>query len=215
MRGRSGSGPLGVVAQMDWLAQPWHADDVPAVGASMPGQCSGAFCVQRSQHSWLTSRPCGATHLWHGVGPRTRSIGGHSSGSSQRNCRRRLGECRHGGGRRHGDAGVVVAVSEMRGGGRRRALCTASAIGGDIAVPRARARLTPGCLARLSTLESASCQGARQSAPGRTLLASESRRLQSRSLPSRTRSSLASMFRSSRSTPCEAPVLNMFSCEHP
>ena len=42
IRGISGSGPLGVVAQMDWLGQPAQASLWPASLDSGPGQCSGS-----------------------------------------------------------------------------------------------------------------------------------------------------------------------------
>lgn len=41
MRGMSGSGPLGAVAQMIWLGQPAQAEPWPARVDSGPGQCSG------------------------------------------------------------------------------------------------------------------------------------------------------------------------------
>lgn len=41
MMGISGSGPLGAVAQMDWLGHPAHASLWPASLDSGPGQCSG------------------------------------------------------------------------------------------------------------------------------------------------------------------------------
>lgn len=40
MSGRSGSGPLGAVAQICWLGQPSQAEAVPACSPSGPGQCS-------------------------------------------------------------------------------------------------------------------------------------------------------------------------------
>ena len=40
--GMSGSGPLGVEAQMDWLGQPAQAEPWPASVDSGPGQCSGS-----------------------------------------------------------------------------------------------------------------------------------------------------------------------------
>ena len=42
MKGMSGSGPLGVVAQMDWFGQPVQASPFPARLDSGPGQCSGS-----------------------------------------------------------------------------------------------------------------------------------------------------------------------------
>lgn len=42
MIGISGSGPLGVEAQMDWLGQPAQESDLPAWFDSGPGQCSGS-----------------------------------------------------------------------------------------------------------------------------------------------------------------------------
>ena len=42
MRGTSGSGPLGVVAQIDWLGQPAQEEAWPAWVDSGPGQCSGS-----------------------------------------------------------------------------------------------------------------------------------------------------------------------------
>lgn len=41
MAGRSGSGPLGAVAQICWFGQPAQASLVPAVVDSGPGQWSG------------------------------------------------------------------------------------------------------------------------------------------------------------------------------
>lgn len=46
MRGRSGSGPWGVEAQMDWLGQPAQAEVVPAREDSGPGQCSGSGAMR-------------------------------------------------------------------------------------------------------------------------------------------------------------------------
>uniref|UniRef100_A0A0A8XQ26 Uncharacterized protein n=1 Tax=Arundo donax TaxID=35708 RepID=A0A0A8XQ26_ARUDO len=43
MASRSGSGPLGAVAQICWLGQPAHASAFPAVSDCVPGQCSLAF----------------------------------------------------------------------------------------------------------------------------------------------------------------------------
>lgn len=38
IRGKSGSGPFGVVAQTDWLGHPAHAEAFPASSDSVPGQ---------------------------------------------------------------------------------------------------------------------------------------------------------------------------------
>jgi len=38
MAARSGSGPLGAVAQASWLGQPWQASVLPACSLSVPGQ---------------------------------------------------------------------------------------------------------------------------------------------------------------------------------
>lgn len=43
IRGRSGSGPFGVLAHTDWFGQPSHADALPASSDSVPGQWAGAF----------------------------------------------------------------------------------------------------------------------------------------------------------------------------
>lgn len=43
MRGKSGSGPFGVLAHTPWLGQPSQALALPACSDSVPGQCSGAF----------------------------------------------------------------------------------------------------------------------------------------------------------------------------
>ena len=44
MRGRAGSGPLGLLdAHISWLAHPAQASDFPARSESTPGQCSGAL----------------------------------------------------------------------------------------------------------------------------------------------------------------------------
>lgn len=61
--GMSGSGPLGVEAQMDWLGQPAHAESWPASLDSGPGQCSGSgatrfgwFLRGAERASWTGSR---------------------------------------------------------------------------------------------------------------------------------------------------------------
>lgn len=46
MRGMSGSGPLGVEAQMDWFGQPAQALPWPARVDSGPGQCSGSGAMR-------------------------------------------------------------------------------------------------------------------------------------------------------------------------
>ena len=59
MRGRSGSGPFGVVAHIDWFGQPAQASPLPARLDSGPGQCSvglvsslktSGACIRRT---WL------------------------------------------------------------------------------------------------------------------------------------------------------------------
>ena len=46
MRGMSGSGPLGVDAQILWLGQPAQASPCPASLDSGPGQCSGSGAMR-------------------------------------------------------------------------------------------------------------------------------------------------------------------------
>ena len=46
MSGMSGSGPLGVEAQMDWFGQPAQASPWPARVDSGPGQCSGSGAMR-------------------------------------------------------------------------------------------------------------------------------------------------------------------------
>ncbi len=46
MRGMSGSGPLGVEAQMLWLGQPVQAESLPARLEEGPGQCSGSGAMR-------------------------------------------------------------------------------------------------------------------------------------------------------------------------
>ena len=46
MRGMSGSGPLGVEAQMVWLGQLAQAEPAPARLDSGPGQCSGSGAMR-------------------------------------------------------------------------------------------------------------------------------------------------------------------------
>lgn len=52
MIGMSGSGPLGVEAQMVWLGQPAHASPWPASLDSGPGQCSGSGAMREG---WVFS----------------------------------------------------------------------------------------------------------------------------------------------------------------
>ena len=46
MRGMSGSGPLGVEAQMVWLGQEAQAESLPARLEVGPGQCSGSGAMR-------------------------------------------------------------------------------------------------------------------------------------------------------------------------
>lgn len=76
MAARSGSGPLGAVAQMDWLGQPAHAAALPASSLEAPGQPE-----QRQDQfahdafSWNAQRVAGASrtlvgisrHIWLGA----------------------------------------------------------------------------------------------------------------------------------------------------
>lgn len=60
MRGMSGSGPLGALAQMDWLGQPVQASLWPARFDSGPGQCSAGVLVR-----WGNQRGDGSrTWFW-------------------------------------------------------------------------------------------------------------------------------------------------------
>lgn len=54
MRGRSGSGPLGVLAQVAWFGQPSQAEAFPAFSDSVPGQCAGAF-YEGNEHKMCAS----------------------------------------------------------------------------------------------------------------------------------------------------------------
>ena len=52
MKGMSGSGPLGVDAQILWLGQPAQASPWPASLDSGPGQCSGSGAMREG---WVFS----------------------------------------------------------------------------------------------------------------------------------------------------------------
>ena len=58
MKGMSGSGPLGAVAQMDWFGQPAQASPLPARLDSGPGQCSEKI----SSKAWIVRG--NHTRLW-------------------------------------------------------------------------------------------------------------------------------------------------------
>lgn len=67
MSGMSGSGPLEVVAHMDWLGQPAQASPFPARLDSGPGQCSGSgatnfgvFLRGAERSTWMGSSREGA-----------------------------------------------------------------------------------------------------------------------------------------------------------